>query len=86
LPTVSIIIPTYNRAGLISECIESVLRQTYKDFEIIVVDDGSDDNTEDILKVFKDTIKYIRQENAGVSAARNIGKVCGVPRFRRYMA
>ena len=73
MPTVSIIIPTYNRAGLISECIESVLRQTYKDFEIIVVDDGSDDNTEDILKVFKDTIKYIRQENAGVSAARNRG-------------
>lgn len=73
MPTVSVVIPTYNRASLISECIESVLRQTYKDFEIIVVDDGSNDNTEEVAKVFKDTIKYIKQENAGVSAARNRG-------------
>lgn len=76
-PTVSVIIPTYNRAHLIGRAIQSVLNQTYKDFEVIIVDDGSTDNTEDIIKEFqkKDKrIKYIRHDkNKGGSAARNTG-------------
>ncbi|MCL6557363.1 MAG: glycosyltransferase [Firmicutes bacterium] len=74
-PTVSVIIPTYNRAHLIGRAIRSVLEQTYQDFEIIVVDDGSSDNTEEVVKSFNDPrIRYIRHEqNRGGSAARNTG-------------
>ena len=76
-PTVSVIIPIYNRAHLVGRSIQSVLNQTYKDFEIIVVDDGSTDNTEDTIREFqkKDKrIKYIRRKkNKGSSAARNTG-------------
>lgn len=70
---VSVIIPTYNRAKLVTGAIDSVLAQTYADYEIIVVDDGSSDNTQDMLKPYRDKIHYIYQENAGVSAARNAG-------------
>lgn len=76
-PVVSVIIPTYNRANLIGKAIKSVLEQTYQDFEIIVVDDGSTDNTVDIIKGFKkkdERFKYIRyKKNRGCSAARNAG-------------
>lgn len=76
-PKVSVIIPTHNRAHLIGRSIQSVLNQTYKDFEIIVVDDGSTDNTREVIKEFqrKDKrIKCIRHEkNKGGSAARNTG-------------
>ena len=76
-PTVSIIIPTYNRAHLIGRAIQSVLNQTYQNFEIIVVDDGSTDNTEEMIKEFQKhdkRIKYIRHEkNRGGAAARNTG-------------
>ena len=70
---ISVIIPTYNRAHCVGEAIQSVLDQTYKNFEIIVVDDGSTDNTQEVLATFGDKIKVIRQENRGVSAARNAG-------------
>lgn len=72
---VSVIIPTYNRAKSIGRAIKSVLNQTYQDFEIIVVDDGSTDNTEQIAKSFdNDRIKYIKYEkNNGASVARNAG-------------
>ena len=74
-PTVSVIIPTYNRAHLVGRAICSVLNQTFQDFEIIVVDDGSTDNTEEVVKSFNDPrIRYIRHEqNRGGSAARNTG-------------
>jgi len=74
-PTVSIIIPTYNRAHLVGRAIRSVLNQTYQDFEIIVVDDASIDNTEEVVKSFEDNrIRYIRHEkNKGAAAARNTG-------------
>ncbi len=74
-PTVSVIIPTYNRAHLLGRAIESVLDQTYQDFEIIVVDDASADETEEVVKSFgDDRINHIRhQKNKGGSAARNTG-------------
>ena len=70
---VSIIIPTYNHAHFISEALNSCLEQTYPDIEIIVVDDGSTDNTQQVLKPYASKIKYIYQDNAGPAAARNNG-------------
>jgi len=69
---VSVVIPTYNRYTLLKRAINSLLAQTYPIDEIIVVDDGSRDNTKDIKKDFPEII-YIYQENQGVSAARNVG-------------
>jgi len=70
---VSVVIPTYNRGWIIQEAIDSVLNQNFKAFEIIVVDDGSTDNTWDVLFSYRNRIKVLRQENKGVSAARNRG-------------
>ena len=72
-PKVSIIIPTYNRAHLIKDAVESVLNQTYQYFELIVIDDGSTDNTREVLAVYKDKLTYIYQDNQGRSSARNHG-------------
>lgn len=70
---VSVIIPTYNYGRFIGEAIESVLLQTYPIAEIIVVDDGSSDKTEESVKKFGEKVLYIKQKNAGVCAARNNG-------------
>jgi glycosyltransferase involved in cell wall biosynthesis len=70
---VSAIIPTYNRAHTIRRTVDSVLAQTWKEMEIIVVDDGSTDETNEILKPYGDKIRLIRQPNGGPSAARNTG-------------
>jgi glycosyltransferase involved in cell wall biosynthesis len=70
---VSVIIPTYNRGWILKEAIDSVSAQDYKDFELIVVDDGSTDNTSEILASYENDIKVLFQENKGVSAARNRG-------------
>ena len=75
-PFISIIIPVYNTEKYISECVNSILSQTYKNFEIIIVDDGSTDNSLDIVKEYQknyDNITVLHIENSGVSAARNIG-------------
>jgi glycosyltransferase involved in cell wall biosynthesis len=71
--TVSVIIPTYNRGWIVRDAIDSVLGQTYADFELIVVDDGSTDRTPPILDAYGDRLRVIRQANQGVSAARNRG-------------
>ena len=73
MPVVSVIIPTYNRKGFIAECVESVLAQSFSDFELVVVDDGSTDATEEVLAGFGAEIQVIRQEQRGPSAARNTG-------------
>lgn len=75
MPKVSIIIPTYNRAQFLYDAITSVLNQTYQDFEILVIDDCSQDNTQEIVNSFHDTrIKYIRHEkNKGEAGSRNTG-------------
>lgn len=73
---ISIIVPAYNASKYIEKCLNSILSQTYKNFEIIVVNDGSTDNTLDILKKCSeqsDKIKIVAQKNKGVSAARNNG-------------
>ena len=78
---VSVIIPTYNRGWIIKEAIDSVLSQTYDSYELIVVDDGSEDNTSEILDNYGNNIRVIRQSNRGVSAARNRGIVSSKGRF-----
>ncbi|MBD0388947.1 MAG: glycosyltransferase family 2 protein [Nostoc sp. C3-bin3] len=72
-PKISVIIPTYNRSYLIKDAIESVLNQTYQDFELIIIDDGSTDNTKEALAEYGERLQYIYQENQGRSAARNHG-------------
>ncbi|WFD11396.1 glycosyltransferase [Tepidibacter hydrothermalis] len=73
MPKVSVIIPTYNYGKFISDAIDSILVQTFKDYEIIVVDDGSTDNTKDIIKKYNDKISYYYKTNNGPSSARNLG-------------
>ena len=71
-PLVSVIIPVYNGERYIVQAVESALRQTFTNLEIIVVDDGSTDRTQQVLQPYFDRIRYIYQENQGVAAARNI--------------
>ena len=73
MPRVSVIIPTYNRIRFLEEAIRSVLNQTFRDFELIVIDDGSTDCTPHVLQRWGDQIRWMRQTNSGVSRARNVG-------------
>ncbi len=73
IPQISVIIPTYNRERFVIKALDSVLKQRFSDYQIIVVDDGSTDNTREVLKPYTNKIKYIYQENSGVSSARNTG-------------
>lgn len=70
---VTVVIPTYNSAIYLAEAVESVLAQTYRRFEIIVVDDGSTDHPQAVLEPFGSKVEYFRQKNLGPSAARNTG-------------
>ncbi len=72
-PRVSVIIPAYNGSRYIAQAVESVISQTYKNWEIIVVDDGSTDDTRQALQPYVEKIRYVYQENQGVAAARNRG-------------
>jgi glycosyltransferase involved in cell wall biosynthesis len=72
-PVVSVVIPSYNSACFVCEAVESVLGQTYRDLDIIVVDDGSNDETAEVLDRFRGRIRYVFQPNQGLSAARNRG-------------
>ena len=72
-PSVSVIIPTYNCDRYITQAVESVLKQEGYTYEVIVIDDGSTDSTADVLRPYSDRIRYIRQKNQGVAAARNHG-------------
>lgn len=75
-PKISVIVPCYNQAQYLDECLQSVLDQTYQDWECIIVNDGSPDNTEEVAKKWteKDSrFKYLKKENGGLSSARNAG-------------
>ena len=73
-PIVSVIVPTYNRANYLGEALDSILGQTFADYEAIVVDDGSTDRTAELVRSVSDPrIRYVYQENQGVSSARNRG-------------
>lgn len=72
-PLVSAIIATYNREHIVGEAIESILQQTYKNIEIVIVDDGSTDGTQENLKKYGDRIRVVHQENRGPAAAWNHG-------------
>jgi glycosyltransferase involved in cell wall biosynthesis len=69
----SVVIPTYNRAYILGQAIESVLQQSYRPLEVIVIDDGSTDDTRSVVESFGPPVRYIYQSNAGVSPARNHG-------------
>ena len=73
MPFISVILPTYNRSGVLKRAIDSVMEQSYKNFELIVVDDGSTDDTHHVLEQYGNKLIYIQQQNRGVSAARNTG-------------
>ncbi len=73
LPKVSVIIPAYNCENYIEQAVKSVLEQTYTDYEVIVIDDGSTDNTKNILSPYLDIIQYVYQSNQGAAKARNKG-------------
>jgi len=72
-PTISVVIPTYNYGCFICDAVDSTLRQTLPAAEVIVVDDGSTDDTGERLKSFGARVRYVRQENGGISVARNTG-------------
>src|SRR5688500_1347785 len=72
-PLVSVIIPNYNYAHYLPQAINSVLAQTYSQVEIIVIDDGSTDDSVTVLRSYGDRIRWLQQPNQGVSAARNVG-------------
>ena len=75
-PRFSVIIPAYNSATTLTRAVESVLCQSYPAHEIIVIDDGSTDNTTEVARGFGEQVRLLRQANAGVSAARNRGAEC----------
>jgi glycosyltransferase involved in cell wall biosynthesis len=83
--TVSVIIPTYNRAALIGQTIRNMLDQTLAPHEIIVVDDGSTDATSDVVSSFGSKVRYLPQRNRGPAAARNAGLAAATGRYVQFM-
>jgi len=73
MPEVSVIIPTYNSAQYVTDAVDSVLSQSFGDFEVLVIDDGSTDETESVMRRYRTPVRYIRRQNGGVAAARNFG-------------
>src|SRR5271168_5439767 len=81
MPQFSVIIPAFNAAATVARTIESVLAQSFMDFETIVVDDGSTDSTRDVLEPYTRKIAVVSQANRGLSAARNAGARCSRSRW-----
>jgi glycosyltransferase involved in cell wall biosynthesis len=72
-PAISVVIATFNRANFLPETLDSILAQSFQDFELIVVDDGSSDNTREAVEHYGSRVHYLHQPNRGPSAARNLG-------------
>ena len=85
MPEISIVLPTFNRVDVIGRAISSILMQSHQDWELIVVDDGSTDGTQDRLSGLDDRIRYITQPNQGVYVARNTGLAAARGRFITFM-
>lgn len=87
MPTISVIIPAYQHGQCIAEAVESVMAQTFRDFEVIVINDGCTDHTEEILRPFveKRLIRYFYQENQGISATRNRGLSLATGEFVAFL-
>ena len=73
MPEVSVIIPSYNAARYLADAVDSVLNQSFRDLEVLIIDDGSTDDTESVARRYGTLVRYIRQENSGVAVARNRG-------------
>lgn len=84
-PVVSVIVPTFNRAALVREAIDSVLAQTFTSYEIIVVDDGSTDDTASVTAVYGDRLRYVYTERGGVAHARNVGVRHAAGRYLTFL-
>ena len=87
-PTVSIIIPIYNAELYLSQCLSSIKEQTYRDFEVLMVNDGSQDNSEDICRQFSEKdprFILIQKENSGVSAARNMALKHAAGKYLQFL-
>lgn len=86
MPFFSVIIPSYNRATILPRAIESILKQTFTDWELIIVDDGSIDTTKELVSSYKDSrIQYVFQKNKGVCAARNNGSTVSKGSFLCFL-
>ncbi|MBN2372768.1 glycosyltransferase [bacterium] len=85
IPKISCIITTYNRALYLKEAIDSVLSQRFDLFELIVIDDGSTDQTESVIKQYKNRLRYVFQPHRGASAARNLGLEISVGKYIAYL-
>jgi len=86
MSSVSVIIPTYNRSHLVKEAIESVLQQTYTDFEVLVIDDGSTDDTRSVVQQISDgRVRYYYKDNGGQSSARNLGLIKAKGKYIAYL-
>jgi len=85
VPLVSIIMPAYNSAQFIGKAVESALQQTYPRCELIVINDGSTDETREVLRPFMGRIRYIDQERRGASAARNTGLAAASGEFIAFL-
>lgn len=85
MPRISVIIPTYNCGKFIGQTLESVFAQTYRDYEVIVVDDGSTDKTCDVIDYWAKRIIYFEQSNRGPSAARNLAVLHATGEFLAYL-
>ncbi|MBD3881905.1 glycosyltransferase [Phormidium tenue FACHB-886] len=85
MPRVSVIVPTYNGDRFVAKAVESVLHQSYSDYELIVVDDGSSDGTAQVLASYAERIHYVSQANHGVAAARNHGLALAQGEFIAFL-
>ena len=82
---ISAIVPAYNGDRYLAQAIDSILQQTYRDYEIIVVDDGSTDNTAKVAQQYGDRLRYLRQRNQGVAASRNLGLAAALGEYIAFL-
>jgi GT2 family glycosyltransferase len=85
VPLFSVIIPTYNRASLLAGALATVFAQRFKDFEVIVADDGSTDGTAEVLRGYGDRVQMVRQDNRGPGAARNLGAAAAKGQYLAFL-